>query len=236
MKDLGYPRDVVELIGNIYTNLPTSFHVNHFGTTPPIQINKDTIQDDTLSPYLFIIFLDPLLWWLEKDNIGYHFKTSSITCNIIAYANFAILTSNMTHIQPQIHKLWKFSEWTYLDLNFSKCTITRCPNKSNWKPTIFKVYIQAQNIHFKNQPFPTLTQNKPYTYLAIHLVPSLKWYIQKTTTMEKTKNQSKWLMTSPTIINQKIYILNTVIKPRIAYAYYVVPFSKPDIKKIRQGS
>ena len=53
MKDLGYPQDAVELIGNIYTNSTTSFHGNNFGTTLLLQINKDTIQGDTFSPYLF---------------------------------------------------------------------------------------------------------------------------------------------------------------------------------------
>lgn len=30
MKDLGYPHDTIELIGNIYTNSTTSFHGSHF--------------------------------------------------------------------------------------------------------------------------------------------------------------------------------------------------------------
>ena len=109
MEDLGYPLNVVELIGNIYTNSTTSFHGNHFGTTLPIQINRSTIQGDTISPYLFIIFLDPLLIWLEKDNIGYHLKTSTTTCNTLTYADdLAILTDNIAHIQAQICKLQKF--------------------------------------------------------------------------------------------------------------------------------
>ena len=131
MEDLGYPQDAVELIGNIYTNSTTSFLGNHFGTTPLIHINRGTIQGDTLSPYLFIISLDPLLRWLEKDNIGYHLKTSIATCNTIAYADdLPILTDNVAHIQSQIHKLQKFLEWAYLNLNLSKYAITGCPNKS----------------------------------------------------------------------------------------------------------
>ena len=70
MEDLGYPKDAVEIVGNIYTNSTTSFTGTHFGTTPPINVSRGTIQGDTLSPYLFIIFLEPLLRWLEKDNIG----------------------------------------------------------------------------------------------------------------------------------------------------------------------
>ena len=44
MEDLGYSRDAVELIGNIYTNSTTSFKGNHFGKTPPMHINRGTIQ------------------------------------------------------------------------------------------------------------------------------------------------------------------------------------------------
>ena len=39
-------------------------------------------------------------------------------------------------------------------------------------------------------------------------------------------------MASPATIKQRIHILNTIIKPKITYAYYVVPLSKPDIKKL----
>ena len=100
MEDLGYPWDVVELIGNIYTNSTTSFQSNHFGTTPPVHINRGTIQGDTLSPYLFIIVLDPHLRWLEKYKIGYHLKTSTTICNIVAYVDdLAILIDKVIHIQ-----------------------------------------------------------------------------------------------------------------------------------------
>jgi hypothetical protein len=57
MKDFSYPLDVVEIVGNIYKNSTTSFMNNLFGTTFPIEISWGTIRGDTLSPYLFIIFL-----------------------------------------------------------------------------------------------------------------------------------------------------------------------------------
>ena len=63
-------------------------------------------------------------------------------------------------------------------------------------------------------------------------MPSLKWNLQKEITLNKTKQQGKLLAASPASLKQKIKILNTVIKPRIAYAYYAVPFLKPDIKKL----
>lgn len=67
MDDLEYPLDAIELIGNIYIKSSTSFRGTHFTTTPPIQISRGIIHEDTLSPYLFIILLEPLLRWLQKD-------------------------------------------------------------------------------------------------------------------------------------------------------------------------
>ena len=64
MKDLGYPEDAVKLVGNIYSQSNTIFIGEHFGQTQKIPIQRGTIQGDTLSPYLFIIFLEPLLRWL----------------------------------------------------------------------------------------------------------------------------------------------------------------------------
>ena len=176
MEDLGYPTDAFKIIGNIYKDSTTSFTGSHFGTTPPINISRGTIQGDNLSPYLFIIFLKPLLRWLEKNNRGYHFNTSPSLCTTSAYADdLAILSDTIQNIQPQITKLQKFAEWAHMDLNLAKCAITGCPNKLKLKPNTFKAFIQPQHIIYKNKNFPTLTQNKPYTYLGIQLVPSFKW-------------------------------------------------------------
>ena len=233
MEDLGYPSDAIEIIGNIYKDSTTSFMGSHFGTTPPISISRGTIQCDTLSPYLFIIFYKPLLRWLEKDNKDYNFSTSPSSCTTSAYADDLIIISDtIQNIQPQINKLQQFAEWAHMDLNLAKCVITGCPNKSKLKPNTFKASIQSQQITYKNKNFPTLTQNEPYTYLGIQLVPSLKWNLQKEFTLKKAKQQGQLLANSPASLKQKIHILNTVIKSRIAYAYYAVPFSKPDIKKL----
>ena len=118
--------------------------------------------------------------------------------------------------------------------NLSKCAITRCHNKSKLKPNTFKAYIESQNVTYKTKNFSTLTQNEPYTYLGIQLIHSLKWNLQREIILQKAKQQNKLLALSPASLKQKIKILNTVIRPRITYAYYAVPFSKPDITKLDQ--
>jgi hypothetical protein len=233
MKDLGYPLDAVTLIGNIYAQSTTVFTGEHFGKTKPIPIQRGTIQGDTLSPYLFLIFLEPLLRWLQRGKNGYTFGTSKLTISSAAYADdLAAITNNLKSLQTQLNKLDKFCEWAGMDLGVQKCAITGCPNKSKLKPEKFKILIQNHNISYRNQQIPVLHQNEPYTYLGIQLVPSLKWNLQTHITTNKLIHQCKQLAKCPATIKQKISMVDTVIRAGIAYSFYAVPYSLPTIKKL----
>jgi hypothetical protein len=87
MSDLGFPQGAITLFGSIYSESYTTFTGPYSGKTKPITIQKGTIQGDTLSPYLFLIFLEPLLRWLNQDQQGYTFKMSPITISFATYAD-----------------------------------------------------------------------------------------------------------------------------------------------------
>jgi hypothetical protein len=198
MADLGYPQDAINFIGNIYSNSSTIFSGSHFGKTKPVYIQRDTIQGDILSPYLFIISLESLLRWLERGNLGYKLKTSKYILNSATYADdLAIITNNIKHIQPQINKIDRFCQWVGMELGIPKCTITGCPNNKPMPATTFKANIQFHNIKYRNQPILVLHQNEPYVYLGIQLIPSLKWKVQQAITMNKLIKQIQLLLNSP---------------------------------------
>jgi hypothetical protein len=235
MADLGYPQDAINLIGNIYSKSSTKFFGTHFGQTKPVHIQRGTIQGDILSPYLFIIFLEPLLRWLERGNLGYKLKTSQYTIYSAAYADdLAIITNNIKSIQPQINKIDKFCHWAGMELGIPKYAITGYPNYKPMLATTFKAYIQSHNIKYINQPILVLHQNEPYIYLGIQLIPSLKWKTQQTTTMNKLIKQTQLLLNSPATLKQKLKMVDTVIRPGIAYSFYAVPYSMPNIAKLDQ--
>lgn len=91
MEDLGYPHDVVPLVGKIYSQSTTTYTSEYFGQTQPILIQQGTIQVDTLSLDIFIIFLEPPLMWLHRGTNGYTYKISYTTINYVAYANDLLL-------------------------------------------------------------------------------------------------------------------------------------------------
>ena len=57
------------------------------GNTAPIHIHMGTLQGDILSPFLFTIFMEPLLRWLVVGSRGYRpsYQSHKSTTTIITY-------------------------------------------------------------------------------------------------------------------------------------------------------
>jgi hypothetical protein len=49
----------------------TSDYITSYGSTPSIDINRGTLQGDTLSTFSFTLFLEAFLRWLTVGSRGY---------------------------------------------------------------------------------------------------------------------------------------------------------------------
>lgn len=121
MEDLNYTHDAIALIGNLCSQSTIMIIGKHFNKTQPIPIQRGTVQGDTLSSYLFVIFLNPHLKWSQKVNNIYRFQTSYTKLSFVAYANdLATVVNKWTSLQTQLNKLnsivngW---EWTLANPN-----------------------------------------------------------------------------------------------------------------------
>eukprot|EP00952_Eustigmatos_sp_NYUAD-ZCMA_P003656 16016-Eustigmatos_ZCMA.PRE.1 len=65
MYDLGFPTDAIEAVKNLYQGASTQIRLPFGGSTCPIPVERGTIQGDTLSPFLFLLYMEPLLRWLH---------------------------------------------------------------------------------------------------------------------------------------------------------------------------
>ena len=63
--DLGFPTDAIEAVKHLYTQASTQIRLPSGGSTDPIPVERGTIQGETLSPFLFLLYLEPLLRWLH---------------------------------------------------------------------------------------------------------------------------------------------------------------------------
>ena len=69
MYDLGFPTDAVEVVKRLYEDASTAYNTP-YGPTEAINMDRGTTQGDTLSPFLFIIYIEPLLRWLNVGSRG----------------------------------------------------------------------------------------------------------------------------------------------------------------------
>ncbi|KAJ9528538.1 hypothetical protein QJQ45_020485, partial [Haematococcus lacustris] len=65
MHDLGFPTDATDAVKDLYTGATTRFRTP-YGPTDPVPVDRGTIQGDSLSPFLFLIYIEPLLRWLQR--------------------------------------------------------------------------------------------------------------------------------------------------------------------------
>ena len=99
-----------------------------------IPIRRGTLQGETLSPFMFAIFMEPLLRWLSIRIRGYKPMMQQsdqpartyITYAGHGYANdIRITIGTLDNLQIQIKKLHLFSKYTGLDLETTRCEATR---------------------------------------------------------------------------------------------------------------
>jgi len=71
MYDLGFPTDAIDAVKNLYDNATTQVKLPSGVCTGQIPVERGTIQGDTLSPILILIYMEPLLRWLHVRGRGY---------------------------------------------------------------------------------------------------------------------------------------------------------------------
>ncbi len=115
MYDLDFSTDTINVIANLYTNATTKVKLPS-GTTDPVHINRGTIQGDSLSPFLFLVFIEPMLRLLHSGGRGYKYgclqkgEHAEHTTSDLNYADDQqIVSSNPAWFKLQAQKVESFS-------------------------------------------------------------------------------------------------------------------------------
>jgi hypothetical protein len=87
MESMGISEDAVDMVKDIYQGASIVVMTPQ-GDTPPIPIEgRGIIQGDTLSPLLFIVYIESLLCWPQEDRRTYRMKTSNEEVGPLAYVD-----------------------------------------------------------------------------------------------------------------------------------------------------
>jgi hypothetical protein len=133
MRQLGMPPTFVDTCEHLY-GVSTTDYITPYGSTPSIDISRGTLQGDTLSPFLFTLFLEPFLRWLTVGSRGYRPGAPATyvdpTKPIATYPghgfadDLSLATGSPLNMSIQLRKLFLFSAYTSMTVNVKKCCIT----------------------------------------------------------------------------------------------------------------
>ena len=131
MYDLGFPTDAIDVVKDLYTGATTSVKWDS-GITKPIPIERGSIQGDTLSPFLFLVYVEPLLRWLHVGARGYKFGSfddgPSRVANCLSSCTYAddlnAPTNSLSDLKLQAEKVSLYSDWASMPVNTTKTICT----------------------------------------------------------------------------------------------------------------
>jgi hypothetical protein len=242
MQSLKYPADAQRVVKDLYTEATTAVRTP-YGYTEHIPIRRGTIQGDSLSPYLFILYLETLLRWLKVGARGYQFKAidslSERVRHQMADCTYAdelnALTRSISDLAIQADKITAYADWADLRVNMTKSSATvalhaSCPSNPYDPRTAHqritnRVTIQgtAVQVHPPKQPFK---------YLGIHLTMDLQWNHQFTQLLATVKNRLSHLNSTWLARHHKLRVISSCIRPVIRYTLPVAPYTRTQLQAL----
>ncbi|KAJ9528899.1 hypothetical protein QJQ45_000456 [Haematococcus lacustris] len=242
MHDLGFPTDATDAVKDLYTGATTRFKTP-YGHTDPVPVDRGTIQGDSLSPFLFLIYIEPLLRWLQVGARGYKFSSDTtdsagrFTIGSIDYADdIAILCNSISNLRCQADKLSAYSDWGHLIISHSKTLATAALHKAHQSgrcSTLADAEKQArrelQHVRLQGKPVTYLPPTATFAYLGVLLTMTLNWKPQHTAMAAQLKQKLERLRRSFASARQAIHIIKTAIIPSLAYSFCVVPCTPGDL-------
>ena len=255
MADLGFPPDSIAVVADLYSGVSTRVVLQRSSrlATAPIPVGRGTIQGDTLSPLIFLLYLEPLLRWLATGSRGYtprfHTPDSPDTSTPVVIPSYpaltfaddlTALTSTPSDLLIQFTKILAYCRWGGLSLNPTKCAATGALHQhalTGFAPSLTdQTSLLIAQLEGKlvvgDIPVPILPPDKPYKYLGVWMTMTLNFSFHFASLAQDILAKGRQLVEARVSAKQSLHIINRVLKPKIAYCFPIAPFSETDIEHL----
>ncbi|KAK3264600.1 hypothetical protein CYMTET_26673 [Cymbomonas tetramitiformis] len=238
LKHLGVPPQLTEAVRDILgENEEDSMQMRaKVGdqVSEEVPIRRGILQGDSMSPLLFILYLEPLLRWLEVGDHGYQHKYATDkelrgelrTSSGAFVDDLIILTKLMTGMEQQLKKLSAFGDWSGLRINEDKTKITGVEHgNKNVKES------RHQGVKCGSRTLKVLKAGDTYKYLGVLLNMLGTWKEEKRKSLQELKRRIDALLTTPLTQRQKEYSLKSAILGKFKYGLHLGIYTQGEIQQ-----
>lgn len=209
------------VVSSLLTSSYTRLKINNKISEKSICIEKGTKQGDVISPLLFLLFIAPCLWKLEKTCKGV--EINNIKLKVAAIMDDVVLaTDNIEDGKNMINIMKEFSAITGIKINPKKSAYAYANTDHKFLPESEGKY------------FDDLGNKKSYKYLGVWVNLDLDW----TDTQEKLWGA---ILANTYKITKKFYIkpalmcrlINATVYAKIGYRMQVIVFEAEWLQKVK---
>jgi len=220
LREMGFNNTLVNLIGTLNSR-NTAEVITAYGNTKPYDISRGVRQGDGLAPCLFLLFIEPLLLWLQ-DGDGYTIQAepTPITVSIEAFADdLSALTETSAQMERKWEKITKFCTASGLEIS-SDGSRDKTVYSSNCARA------DRASLRLNGVEIPFLEPDQHYKYLGCYLNLTLNWEKQIEESTKKLKTQCGYIRHRAFTALQTVSIINKVFIPSLLYRAAVIRFPK----------
>jgi hypothetical protein len=241
--DLGFRTDAVEVVKDLYTGTTTTVQTP-YGPTRPLNIDRGTIQGDSLSPFLFIMYMEPLLRWLQAGDKGYMVgairdpavKLQNQISNVSYADDINLITGGPQappNLKHQAKKFSRYADWGHLLANNVKTLVTGALHGHQPQQPYDDQTLSQQitgTIEIQGRPITYLSPRKPFRLLGVQMTKDLNFKHQLQQMLKQIREMVMSRKESYASPAQKESVIRTCIRPKITYAMAVALYIKSEIK------
>ena len=208
------------------------------GPTEPVPNKRGTIQGDTLSPLIFIIFMNPLIQCIRAATTGYIHTLCHHTSTVPSYVDDLVcVTHNRKCLQEMALHVYWFAKWGDLEINVPKCALTALVTHPCTRERMKCITPMVSNFRFNPSdrtmpPVPILQPHESYKYLGIYINMLLDWSDDLKHVIDDLRQEGGRLLRPWLDMRKKLNLVQCKLLPAIRYHTQWVPFSDAQLGRI----
>jgi hypothetical protein len=252
MAELGIPPDAIKVVKGLYSGAKTRIRTT-LGETEYIQVTRGTIQGDSLSPYLFLLFMEPLTRWLKAGGRGYrvgcipaqgpHGQQECISDDTYA-DDIILLTDCHKQMIQQIRKVQAYCTYTGMSLNPQKSELSAIlygaaaasregSAKQQHKPNDWGIIRPIlQQITICGHQVKLIPPDEPFRVLGMLITLSLNWEHQLNAAKQLIKKKGDKILSSAATMQQKWKMEEHCTLAALEYGFSTTPYKPADLLEL----